>query len=121
MKKLLILGATGQVGRRVLDFAERAQGWEPYGTYHNKVLGGGIPFKLGDPGGTVRVFDAVKPDFVVFAGGLAAVDYCESHPDLAQKINVDGTEMIVDLCRKRGWSSTPATRSRAFALRRLRG
>jgi dTDP-4-dehydrorhamnose reductase len=45
-----------------------------------------------------RVTDA-RPDVVVHAAALASHEECESHPELANKVNVEATRVIADACR----------------------
>ncbi len=44
----------------------------------------------------------IKPDAVVHAAALTDVDKCELEKELAWKTNVEATENLVQLCRKRG-------------------
>ncbi len=46
-----------------------------------------------------KIFDKVKPEAVVHAGGVCDLDRCESSPDFAYEVNVIGTRNIVDLSK----------------------
>jgi len=45
------------------------------------------------------IFDKVKPEAVVHAGGVCDLDRCESSPDFAYEVNVLGTRNIVKLSK----------------------
>jgi dTDP-4-dehydrorhamnose reductase len=41
-----------------------------------------------------RVFAEIRPDVVVHAAALPDIDYCETHPDETQRVNVEGTRNV---------------------------
>ncbi|MEE8359548.1 MAG: sugar nucleotide-binding protein [Candidatus Omnitrophota bacterium] len=49
--------------------------------------------------GMRKIFDRVKPEAVIHAGGVCDLDRCESSPDFAYEINVLGTRNLVDLSK----------------------
>lgn len=49
-----------------------------------------------------RVFDEAKPDAVIHPAAIAAIDYCETHRDEAQRVNADATRTLARLCRDAG-------------------
>ena len=48
-----------------------------------------------------QAFDRTQPDIVVHCAAFTAVDDCELHPELAFKVNTEGTENVARACRKR--------------------
>jgi dTDP-4-dehydrorhamnose reductase len=49
-----------------------------------------------------RVFDQAKPDTVIHCAAFTAVDDCELQPELAFKVNAEGTRNLARACRTRG-------------------
>lgn len=47
-----------------------------------------------------RAFDLAQPDVVVHSAAIAVVETCENDPDLAMRVNVDGTRVVTDWCLK---------------------
>jgi len=89
--KVLVIGATGLVGSRLLHRAEDL-GHEIVGTYCHRAYGEGRRLDLGNPEEVQHCVEAVRPNLVFLAGGLPGADYCEDHPEESQAINVAGAE-----------------------------
>jgi dTDP-4-dehydrorhamnose reductase len=87
--RALVIGASGQVGAALLE-ALVQRGHEAAGTYARHPVPGLAPLDLTDPAAVERVIAAARPDWILCAGALTAVDYCEEHPDEAFAINRDG-------------------------------
>ncbi|MBI2613568.1 MAG: NAD(P)-dependent oxidoreductase [Candidatus Levybacteria bacterium] len=47
-----------------------------------------------------KVFDKIKPTVVIHLAALTNVDLCEKNPDLAKKINADGTKNMTLIAKK---------------------
>lgn len=47
-----------------------------------------------------KIFDKIKPTSIIHLAALTNVDICEKNPDLAQKINFDGTRNIALIAKK---------------------
>jgi dTDP-4-dehydrorhamnose reductase len=43
----------------------------------------------------VRVLAGINPDVVIHAAALPDIDYCETHPEETQKVNVEGTRNVM--------------------------
>ena len=48
-----------------------------------------------DSVGVRRVLTRISPDLVVHTAALPDIDHCETHPDEAQRVNVEGTQNVV--------------------------
>lgn len=111
--RVLITGANGQLGHDLLDafsgiiptagtrcslFGEvGAPGDRMSASIGHDVLGTDIDTMPVDNRTVVMsVFDEFRPDIVVHAGALTAVDLCESEIDLAFQINAIGTRNIAE-------------------------
>lgn len=87
--RALVIGASGQVGAALLEALARRD-HEAAGTYARHPVPGLAPLALTDPAAVERAIAAARPDWILCAGALTAVDYCEEHPDEAFAINRDG-------------------------------
>jgi len=101
--RALVIGASGQVGAALVRHL-RARGAAVAGT-HGRVPGPDTrPLDLRDAGAAARLVAEVAPDRVFCAGGLTAVDYCESHEDEALAVNRDGPAAAADAAARAGAS-----------------
>ncbi|GAL35372.1 dTDP-4-dehydrorhamnose reductase [Vibrio maritimus] len=48
------------------------------------------------------MFDEFKPDFVIHAAAIAVTDFCNQHPDVAHKVNVQGAINVANACKAIG-------------------
>lgn len=48
------------------------------------------------------VFEQIKPDFVIHAAAIAVTDFCNRHPDIAHKVNVQGAINVANACKAVG-------------------
>lgn len=96
--KLLIIGASGQVGAALLDFCGGKPGLEAFGAARS--AGDLIPLDLAVPSTVNSAFEAVRPDAAVLCSALTHVDKCEENPALAEKINAEGPRIAAECCRR---------------------
>lgn len=103
--RILIVGASGQVGSRLVDRA-RAEGHQPVGAYrsHPVEVPGieSVALDKSKPAEVERVVRDARPDVVIDTGALHNVDYCETHPDEALAVNRDGTGLLSRAAAARG-------------------
>ena len=55
-------------------------------------------FDLCGAGELRAVFSAIKPEAVIHTAALADIDYCQSHQDEAERVNVGVTQELARLC-----------------------
>lgn len=102
-KRLLLTGATGFLGRRVL--ADLAGRYEILAAHH----GGMVEM----PGVSAFYWEAsceapevlisgLQPDAVIHLMALARTEVCAAHPDVAQYLNVEVTTHLADACAQQG-------------------
>lgn len=99
MDKLLVIGASGMLGSRIMDLG--AGRYEEYGTYKEHKLNGKNMHMLNvnkreDVFGLVN---KIKPDLIVDTHALHNVDYCELHKEEAWEANVDGTRNVAEAAK----------------------
>lgn len=106
--RILVTGANGLVGTKVLERLLHDPAAEPLGAYHqsrtNEYLGD-FPFwwlDVSNAEDVERVLDEAQPDAVIHAGAFTNVDAAERDRDLAQAINAEGTANLARACAARG-------------------
>ena len=88
--KLLVTGAGGGLGSQFLELAGRDYpDWECAGVTRELA-------DLLSPADITGVISDVKPDCILHAAAMTAVDLCEKEPDLAHDVNVEGTRAVVE-------------------------
>jgi len=102
--KLLVIGGSGLLGYKVAKMASNEH--ETFLTYNYRSIQieGCTALKL-DKCNRKAVFELlekIKPDVVIDTAALHNVDYCETHPEEAWKVNVEGTRNVVEACKKVG-------------------
>lgn len=93
MTRILLLGATGQVGW------ELARSLQPQGTV---VVPDRATYDLAKPRTLAAVVDDVTPAIIVNAAAYTAVDEAEKNPALAMTINADGPAELALRARRLG-------------------
>ena len=100
MKKILITGASGFLGWHLCQLAK--QEWEVYGTYctHSLELPGikTLPINLTDFSDLKRLFNDISPNAVIHTAAQSQPNYCQTHPQETQTINVTASCNIAGLC-----------------------
>ena len=97
MKKILVIGANGFVGRRILDNLSENGACEVFGcVLHLGRRPEGthtfVRLDINDYPAVEAFFDHICPDVVVNCSALSVPDYCEHHREEAYAINVSAVE-----------------------------
>lgn len=90
MKKLLITGASGFLGSRIVQFYKNK--YDIYAPTHNEM-------DITEISSVEQYFLTHKPDVVIHCAAISNVGICEKEPELSWKVNVIGTENIVKTAR----------------------
>ena len=102
-KKLLVLGISGLLGSKL---AKLANDFEVFGTYNHRdvKIENSIVSKLNISNFEQidKLFDDIRPDFVINTTALHNVDYCENNPNESFLINSKAVKTIQDNCTKIG-------------------
>jgi dTDP-4-dehydrorhamnose reductase len=103
LDKLLVIGDTGLVGSKVASMAASA-GYEAHGTHNARgsIIPRSVRLNIVDRDATMNLFEQVRPTAVVNTAALHNVDYCETHREEAEKVNVEGTRNLADAAAKYG-------------------
>lgn len=104
MKKLFIFGIGGLVGYRISLLAKNK--FEVFGSYNerkpNFEFGNIQKLNILDENKVKKILTSVDPDYVIITSALSNVDYCESHKEEAEKVNVKAVKKIFELCEQLG-------------------
>jgi dTDP-4-dehydrorhamnose reductase len=101
LEKLLVIGDTGLVGSKVALVAQSA-GFEAYGTHNarDSPLPHSARLDITDRDATMRLVETLRPAAIINTAALHNVDYCETHREEAEKVNVEGTRNLAQAAAK---------------------
>jgi dTDP-4-dehydrorhamnose reductase len=103
--KIFITGGSGMIGSKfVSDLGSKKN--EVLYTFlsRNPPIEGGKPISLdvSDREKVISIIQDFNPDLIIHCSALTKVDLCETDQELANKINVQGTQNIADAAKKTG-------------------
>ena len=96
--RILITGASGLLGRRLFEILSREH--EVIGTYNNNKSHKCYYLDVSDRDSVGLFFKKIDPEVVIHCAALVNPDYCEENQEQARLINIQGTQNIVDMCKK---------------------
>ena len=96
--KILIIGGSGVIGWNLLSkFTNNIK----FTYYKNKThRNDGIFLDITNRKDTIKIIENEKPDIVIHTSALTNVELCEKEHNLANSINIQGTENVVEGCKK---------------------
>ena len=99
--KILVIGGSGMVGYKLVKFFTK-NGHNVNFTFNKKIINysSSVPLDIVDKLQTEKVISKFNPDVVINCAAATSVDLCETNHELAEKINIQGTENIVSACIK---------------------
>ena len=95
MKRVLVTGAGGQLGKSIQDVA--AEFCEMSFHFLDRT---GLDITRSDQ--VLMTFEKIKPDFCINCAAYTKVDLAEKQPGRAREVNVQGVENLVKACRQTG-------------------
>lgn len=101
MTRHLVIGASGQVGRRIFEILN-ARGDEVVGTFLTRPREDMVRCDLGTPSEAAGLVERVKPQTVVLVGGITNVDASQEDPARALRVNAEGTEAVAAAAKRVG-------------------
>jgi len=104
LKKLLVIGASGLLGSKIIA---RGKGkYHVVGTCNPDCDGKSDwrlePLDMGSKDEVERLFQKVKPEFVILTAAMTNVDACEKEPTKANRVNATGPELVARSCKNAG-------------------
>jgi dTDP-4-dehydrorhamnose reductase len=103
VKSVLITGGTGLLGVAIQRSAPKdIQGFSVY--FPERSLPVALPFSVfaadvSDRMKMKSVFEWAKPEVVIHAAAIGSVDFAERNRQETKKVNVGGTEVVIELCQ----------------------
>ncbi|XP_071087248.1 methionine adenosyltransferase 2 subunit beta-like [Haliotis cracherodii] len=94
LKRVLITGASGLLGRAVFQEFSAAPSWEVLGLAFSRSGDKLRKVDLTDPSAIQQVVQEFKPSCVIHAAAERRPDVVESQPEATQKINIDATRTL---------------------------
>jgi dTDP-4-dehydrorhamnose reductase len=100
--KVLVIGASGQVGRSLVERLS-GRGDVVVATFNSRRPSGGAStvdrLDKSDLVSAREVLERHRPEVVIDTGAMHNVDYCESHRAEAFRVNAEGTRAIAEFSR----------------------
>jgi len=100
MKKILIIGASGFLGRKLNT--KLSKSYSVVGTYTSHKSDDLIYLDPTNPEEVKKMISELKPDVVIHAAGNPDLDYCEKNPKEADLMHHLSVKYAVDACKKNG-------------------
>ena len=107
-KKILVIGANGFTGRRILDDLSHNVFYQTTGcSLHDDICphSGNYRFIRTDicnRQAVKKLFQEVQPDVVINTSALSVPDYCETHHAEADAVNITAVEHLAECCEAGG-------------------
>lgn len=105
-RRVLVIGATGQVGRELVAELSRRPGPLVVVAAARSHPDPARQVRLEQPETIERLVFAVAPDHVILTAAATNVAWCEEHPDKSRTVNVLGTQAAAFAARRVGASFT---------------
>jgi dTDP-4-dehydrorhamnose reductase len=98
--KISIIGGSGFIGSYFVRSFLKIGNHMNYSFLKNKpIYKNGFQLDITNKKLVKEFFQKNNSDIVIFSSALTNVDLCESNPDLARTINIEGTENILKECK----------------------
>ena len=108
MTHLLITGANGFIGRRLLNDLAARPHYEVTGcSLHEDICPDSDAYRflsadVRDLRAVENLMEEIRPDVVIHTAALSATDYCETHRREADRMNIEATALLAACCRRYG-------------------
>jgi len=98
--KILVMGGSGVIGFKLVEYFNNLQEDVEFTYLTNKPkFSKGHCIDITNKKTTVELITKINPDIVIHAIALTNVDLCETNNELADSINIHGTENIIEGCK----------------------
>src|SRR2546426_8613700 len=79
-----------------------SHGFEPYSTQNTRKspFPNSARLDITDKDATLRLVGEIDPEVIINTAALTNVDYCETHKDEAEKVNVGGVRNVAEAARQ---------------------
>lgn len=93
MEKILLTGGRGFFASRLADY---------YKDKYEFIVTGKDNLDITDEEAVYRFVEKTKPDIIIHAGAVAVTDFCNQHPEIAHKINVEAAVSVGKAAKENG-------------------
>jgi dTDP-4-dehydrorhamnose reductase len=110
MFKVAVIGASGLLGRALVDELAQQSGWQIVATAFSRPGPNTIALDIRDAQAVERFMETEAPDALVIAAAERRPDVCEHDPALARALNVDAVRTLAAAANRRGaWTLSIST------------
>jgi len=104
-KTVLVLGGTGLLGKALIESCPA--GFRVHATFLRDLpptisFDGFARLDITDREAIIRLFQKIRPDFVVHLAGVGSVDFAEKNQSAARAVNVGGTQYVIEAGQRVG-------------------
>lgn len=100
LRRVLIIGASGFLGKELYKIFKTDKDYEAFGTYSRNGIRDLEYLDLTDLESIKYTFSKTKPNIVIITSALTNVDYCEVNRKETENINVNGIKNIAKVCKE---------------------
>jgi dTDP-4-dehydrorhamnose reductase len=100
--RVAVIGASGLVGRAVMQELSARTGWHLVGTAHRRADVRTVALDIRDATAVDAFIARNAPDAIVIAAAERRPDVCENEPAIARALNVDAVGTIAKAARRNG-------------------
>lgn len=98
--RVFIVGASGFIGSILFEFFSKKH--ETHGSFYSNPVRGLIHLDIKDKKAVKEIMTSLRPDVIIHPAANPNVEYCEEHPEETWKINVEGSENLIESAQKIG-------------------
>ncbi|RKT24377.1 dTDP-4-dehydrorhamnose reductase [Paraburkholderia sp. RAU2J] len=110
MFKVAVIGASGLVGRALVDELAQQAGWQVVATAFSRPAPNTVALDIRDAQAVEQFVEHEAPDALVIAAAERRPDVCEHNPALARALNVDAVRTLAAAAHRRGaWTLSIST------------
>lgn len=110
MFKVAIIGASGLLGRALVDELAQQTGWQVVRTAFSRPSAHTVSLDIRDARAVELFVEREAPDALVIAAAERRPDVCEHDPALARALNVDAVRTLAAAANRRGaWTLSIST------------
>lgn len=101
--KILIIGGSSTVGTHMIKSLENTSiDWEFTYNKHKILFERGHQLDITNKERVINLINEINPDIVFHTAALANIDLCEINNELARSVNINGTNNVIQGCKKTG-------------------
>ena len=103
MKRVVVTGANGMLGSSIIkEFKDKYEFYSLDKDSLEPILPNPIQVDLTDKEKVEETLEKIKPDLVIHCAALTNVDFCEDNKETCNKVNVEATKHLAEICKKSG-------------------